>query len=96
LAEGGKLSLRRKNGAQYKKCEAEQLARNIAEQTGESLTESVIQALRERLMRLKGRKSVLPMEKRLMEIGRLCAGLPDIDQRTPDEVLDYNKIGVPE
>jgi antitoxin VapB len=79
-----------------KNTEADRLAHELAQKTGESLTETVIRALRERLIRQEGRKSILCMEKNLMDIGRRCAALPDLDRRTPDEILGYNRIGVPE
>ena len=77
-----------------KNAEADRLAHDLAEKTGETLTEAVIQALRERLMRQEGRKSLLSMETELLNIGRRCAALPDIDRRTADEILGYNEIGV--
>ena len=76
--------------------EADRLAHELAQKTGESLTETVIKALRERLIRQEGRKSVMTMDEDLMEIGKRCAALPELDSRTSDEILGYNKIGVPE
>ncbi len=34
--------------------------------------------------------------ERLMEISKHCASLPDLDTRTPDEIIGYNEFGVPE
>jgi len=78
-----------------KNAEADRLAHDLAEKTGETLTEVVIKALRERLMRYEGRKFPLSLETELMDIGRRCAALPDVDQRNADEILGYNEIGVP-
>jgi antitoxin VapB len=79
-----------------KNVEADRLAHALAERTGESITEAVIKALRERLMREEGRKSPRPMKDELMSIGRRCAALPDLDTRSADEILGYNAIGVAE
>lgn len=76
--------------------EADRLAHELAQKTGESLTETVINALRERLIRQEGRKSVMAMDEDIMEIGRRCAALPELDSRASDEILGYDKIGVPE
>ncbi len=53
--------------------EAHKLARKIAEQTGETMTRAVTEALRERLSRLNNsRKSKITAED-LLAIGRRCA-----------------------
>jgi antitoxin VapB len=78
-----------------KNAEADRLAHELAEKTGETLTETVIQALRERLMRLESCRSCLSMEKELMKIGRRCAALPDLDRPSVDEILGYNDVGIP-
>jgi antitoxin VapB len=31
----------------------------------------------------------------LLEIGRRCAALPDLDPRSPEEILGYAEIGLP-
>jgi antitoxin VapB len=79
-----------------KNTEADRLAHDLAAKTGETITEAVIKALRERLMRHEGRSSLLSLETELMNIGRRCAALPDLDRRTADEILGYNDIGVPD
>ena len=76
--------------------EADRLAHDLAAKTGETLTEAVIKALRERLMRQEGRKSFKSIEQELMSIGKRCAALPDLDNRVADEILGYNEIGLSE
>lgn len=76
--------------------EADRLAHELARKTGETLTETVIKALRERLMRQEGRNSVSALDEELMEIGRRCASLPDLDLRKSDDILGYNDFGFPE
>jgi antitoxin VapB len=52
--------------------ETEELARRVAELTGESLTDAITNALRERLARLT-RHSEVGLAERLMRIGAACA-----------------------
>lgn len=75
--------------------EADRLARELVQLTGESLTEAVILALRERLERKRALNDNRPLSERLMEIGRRCASLPVLDHRTPDEILGYDENGLP-
>jgi len=75
--------------------EADRLARELASQTGESLTEAVITALRERLVRERGRSRGLPLSEELRSIGERCASLPVVDGRGPDEILGYDHRGLP-
>jgi len=48
---------------------AEKLAREVAAETGESLTDAVIHSLEERLERLKGLRSAPGLPATLMDIG---------------------------
>ncbi|HVA62472.1 MAG TPA: type II toxin-antitoxin system VapB family antitoxin [Terriglobales bacterium] len=77
-----------------KDAEADRLARRLARATGESLTTAVTTALRERLRRLEGR-TPLRLRDELMEIGRHCAALPELDARGADEILGYDEHGLP-
>lgn len=74
--------------------EADRLARELAHETGEGLTEAVIVALRERLARTRrSRRSGLAAE--ILRIGKECAALPVVDARSPDEILGYDADGMP-
>ncbi len=75
--------------------EADRLARELAARTGEGLTEVVVNALRERLRREVGRTAVRPLAEDLLEIGRRCAALPDLDARSADDILGYDRDGLP-
>ena len=79
----------------FKDSETDRLAREVAALTGESLTDAVRKALAERLGRERLRRG-LPqsLADRLMEIGRHCAALPDIDTRSPDEIVGYDDSGM--
>ncbi len=74
--------------------EVYQLARELAEYTGESLPEAVARALREQLAREKKRRQKADaLAEQLLKIGRACASLPVLDERTPEEILGYNDQG---
>lgn len=75
--------------------EADRLARELAARTGETLTEAVVVALRERLARTSGRNSVVSVREDLAAIRRRCAALPVLDRRTPEEILGYDERGLP-
>jgi antitoxin VapB len=76
--------------------EADRLARELAAETGETLTEAVVKALSERLdrERIKARRR-RPLSEELATIRRRCAALPRLDTRTPDEILGYDEHGLP-
>lgn len=78
-----------------KHAEAERLARELAARTGETITEAVLVALRERLRREQGRSTISRLKDDLLEIGRRCAALPDLDSRTAEEILGYDETGLP-
>jgi antitoxin VapB len=73
--------------------EAEELAKELARATGQTVTRAVIEALRESLLRARGRRTVPQVKERILRIARHCAGLPDLDTRTADEILGYDDRG---
>jgi len=73
--------------------QADQLARELAEKTGETITEVVIKALRERLAREEGRTSAPTLVEEILAIGRRCAALPDRDTRSAEAIIGYDKHG---
>jgi len=75
--------------------EADRLARELAKRTGETLTDAVIKALRERLAREAGRVRSVPLSAELRMIGARCAALPVLDARPPDQILGYDDRGLP-
>lgn len=72
--------------------EIEALVRKLAEKTGESAKQAVERSICERLERIDGARS---LAEELDEIGKTCAALPDLDTRSPDEILGYDKNGLP-
>lgn len=79
----------------FKDPEADRLAREVADRTGETLTMAVVVALRERLARLGPRTKRRRLRDELREIGERCAKLPTIDERPVDEILGYDDHGLP-
>jgi antitoxin VapB len=75
--------------------EAERLAEALARLTGETKTEAVTRALRDRLARVRRERARRRLADELDELARRCAGLPVRDLRTPDEILGYDDHGLP-
>lgn len=75
---------------------AEMLARELAAESGENITQAITHALEERLERLRGRSTASDMADEIMKISRRCSAIPDKDQRSPDQILGYDQTGVPE
>jgi len=75
--------------------EAERLATEVAKRTGETKTEAVTRALRERLDRLKGSRGKRRLADDLNEIAEEAARLPIRDVREPDDILGYDETGLP-
>lgn len=74
--------------------EADQLARELAAETGETLTEAVVIALRERLDRQHARLGVT-MRTRLARLAADVAALPVSDARAPEDIIGYDDTGLP-
>jgi len=77
--------------------EADRLAAELAALSGETKTDAVIQALQERLLRLRSRRSQDKRElvDRLDAIAMQTAQLPNLDSRSVDAILGYNEHGLP-
>jgi antitoxin VapB len=75
--------------------EAEKLAAELARQTGETKTEALVKALRDRLVRVRRERGRRRLADELEEIAEHCASLPVLDDRTADEILGYDNSGLP-
>ena len=75
--------------------ETERLAADLARLTGETKTEAVTNALRDRLLRLRRERSKRSLADDLDEIGNHCASLPVLDSRSAEEILAYDENGIP-
>ncbi len=74
--------------------ETDRLARALAAVTGESLTDAIREALRDRLAR-ESRRAGRGIASDVRRIQERVARLPVLDARTPDEILGYDKDGLP-
>lgn len=75
--------------------DADRLARQLADATGETITGAVTSAVRERLARVTGRQTARGLADELDEIGKRCSALPVLDTRSDDEIIGYDHAGVP-
>jgi antitoxin VapB len=75
--------------------DAERLAREIAKETGETLTEAIQRSLQERLQRLPQRRRGRLLTEKLQDILRRVDALPTLDARSEDEILGYDSRGIP-
>ena len=74
--------------------DADRLARQLAATTGESLTQAVLVALRERLQREEARRHAGAGD-RLRRLATQVAALPVLDPRPAEEILGYDDRGLP-
>lgn len=74
--------------------EADRLARELASRTGETITEAVIKALRERLKRETAKQPVSLIDE-IRAIRQRLKNSPRLTDETPDEILGYDEAGLP-
>jgi antitoxin VapB len=75
--------------------DAERLARQLAAKTGETLTDAVLNALRERLSRKEARRRVPLLPRELEAIRKRCSSLSVPDARPTSEIVAYDEHGMP-
>jgi antitoxin VapB len=75
--------------------EADRLVREVMILTGENLTEAVVNALHDRLKRVRGRRQLPSMEERVNQILERVDALPELDHRSADDIIGYDEHGVP-
>jgi antitoxin VapB len=75
--------------------ETERLARQVAGETGESLTEAIQKALQERWERLKSKRRSHVLANQVEDLLRRVDALPTLDSRPADEILGYDEHGMP-
>jgi antitoxin VapB len=71
--------------------EADQLARELSAETGETLTGAVVIALRERLDREHARRAASMKTRLAADV----AALRVAGGRTPEEIIGYDDAGLP-
>ena len=73
----------------------EKSVRELAAVTGETVTAAVRRSAEERLQRVRREHAGRSLAAEILEIGRRCAALPDLDKRSADEILGYDEAGLP-
>jgi antitoxin VapB len=72
----------------------ERLARKVASETGESLTEAIQISLEERLERLKLRRKGRVVSEQINDLLRRVDALPVQDSRSANEIMGYDDDGI--
>ena len=75
--------------------ETDRIVRDLASATGETITEAIATAARERLDRIQAGRRQSSLADDLNAIGLRCASLPVLDDRPADEILGYDDAGAP-
>ena len=57
------------------------------------MTEAVTRALRDALLRMRGRRTGRSVRDAIIEISERCSALPDLDSRPAEEILSYDDRG---
>jgi antitoxin VapB len=73
----------------------ERLAREVASETGESLTEAIHNSLAERWERMRSRRRGRVLTSQLEDILHRVDALPTLDSRPEEEILGYDEHGMP-
>ena len=75
--------------------EPEQLARLLAERTGETIAAATKRALQERLGRIDSDAAKASLLEDLAACRRRWAAMPLLDDRSDEEILGYDENGLP-
>ena len=73
----------------------ERLVRQVANETGESLTEAIQRALEERWDRLKSKRREPILATQIEDVLRRVDALPTLDSRPAEDILGYDEHGMP-
>jgi antitoxin VapB len=76
--------------------EADRIVRELAERTGEGITDVILSALRAELKRVSGRRSGLGLGDDIARMQDRIAALPVLDDRCDDDIMGYDEAGLPE
>jgi antitoxin VapB len=75
--------------------ETERLALQVAQETGEPVELAIQRSLQKRLEQLPQRRRAGLVKEKLEEILRRVDALPTLDDRPEDEILGYDREGLP-
>jgi antitoxin VapB len=83
-------------GLNIKNEETHHLVQALADATGETLTQAVTVAVQERLKSLHREQRRQDVVQSVRDIQEFVRGLPDLDRRTPEQILGYDEFGLPQ
>jgi antitoxin VapB len=76
--------------------ETEQLARQLAKETGETITQVITKSLQDRLQRVRGNRKGKALKEEIADILARVDALPRLnDKLSDDEILGYDENGIP-
>ena len=76
--------------------ETEQLARQLAKETGETITQVITKSLQDRLQRVRGNRKGKALKEEIADILARVDALPRLnDELSDDEILGYDENGIP-
>lgn len=81
-------------GVSIKSADAERKLRRVSRLLGKSMTATVIELADNKLREIDAKKDRERKLRKVEEIVRRIKALPVLDDRTPDEILGYNKDGL--
>jgi antitoxin VapB len=76
--------------------ETHRLAQALADEAGETITEAVTVAIRERLASLHRKQRRREVVRGVQDIQAFVQRLPDRDLRDAEEILGYDEFGLPQ
>jgi antitoxin VapB len=82
-------------GLSIKNDATERLARQVADETGESITQAIQKALEERWQRLRAKRRSRVLTGQIEDLLHRVDALPTLDSRPEDEILGYDEHGMP-
>jgi antitoxin VapB len=75
--------------------DAYRLARELADATGETLTDAVTTAIRDRLAAVRRSRGFERLHADVNDLQAFVASLPERDTRSDEEILGYDEYGLP-
>ena len=78
-----------------KDADTQALTKRLASLTGESLTQAIKQAVRERLAQVEKTRRAIRLADELDHIALHCADLPRRDRRSAEQIIGYDERGLP-
>lgn len=74
---------------------AEQLAQELAQRIGGTVPDAIVRALEAQLVSLKAPGTDAVTRDAILKIAARCKALPELDPRSADEIIGYDKARLP-